>query len=305
MKFIITTSDSKYFHWQLLVQYNNFKKYGYEKDLIWVYSFKDVPSKEMIDLIKGLNVTAYGIKDKRGHIDYSSSIRPFILSKFFNQRKDLENEAIFYTDPDVLFKKKFSTAKLLNNDVWYLSDTISYLSSTYIKSKGEKLFHEMCDIVGIDPELVEKNDKNAGGAQYLMKNLNADFWEKVYVDSERLYVHMNKTSDKYNPEHPIQAWTADMWAVLWNAWLFGHETKIIKRMDFSWATDHIDKVNKEGIYHNAGVFDQKDLFNKGKFSTNHPFNENFSYVDTSRGSYYYVKEIIDTKENYKDLIKKL
>jgi hypothetical protein len=305
MKYLITTTDNKYFQWQLLVQYNNFKKYGYEKDLIWVYSYENETSLSMFKLMSTLGIKGYGILDDRKKRDYASSIRPYILSKIFKQVPELEDEVIFYADPDMLFNSKFSTAKLLENKTWYVSDTKSYLNSHYIKNKGEKLFQEMCDIVGIDPDIVTKNDDSAGGAQYIMKGLTSEFWEKVYLDSEKLYTHMIDTSDVYTPTHPIQAWTADMWAVLWNAWYFKHKTKIIKRMDFSWATDTIDKINKRCIYHNAGVMDENDLFNKGHFANKYPFNEDFSFVDDNRGSYYYTQEILDTKNNYTKLINSL
>lgn len=307
MKYLVTISDSPYFHWQLLVQYNNFKEIGIEDDLIWAVSFDygKGMSNEMKELIINTGVKTIGIADKRELRSYSCSVRHYILSKIFRGKPYLKDETIFLVDPDVLFTKKMSTSRLLDNDTWYMSDTKSYLDSKYIRSKSEELFNEMCGIVGIDPEVVIANDDNAGGAQIIMKNLTQEFWDKTYNDSEKLYQYMTATSSKYDPEHPIQAWTADMWAILWNAWLFGHETKIIKRMDFAWATDPIKRISERSIYHNAGVIKQDDLLNKGKFSNNHPFNEDFSYVNKEMGSYYYVENILKTKENYSHIIEKL
>lgn len=303
MKYLIVTSDNIYYMWQLLVQYNNFKKYNYHEDLIWVISYKKKPSKELINLIKKTNVETYLILDDRKRSIYSSSIRPYVLKELFKQKPFLKNHIFFHTDPDVLFTKKFDKTKILNNDIWYLSDTKSYLNSNYIKSKGEALFFEMCEIVGIEPNLVKKNDNNAGGAQLIMKNLSEEYWDKVYHDSEELYMHLSKTEKKYNPKHPIQTWTSDMWAILWNAWLMNNKTKIIKSMDFGWATDSYEKIMSHSIYHNAGVFNQKDLFNKSKFTNKHPFNEDFDYVNQKKGSFYYVKEIINTSKNFKNIIK--
>jgi hypothetical protein len=305
MKYLVATSDKPYYHWQLLVQYNNFKKLGIEKDLIWVYSFDDNISDEMKSLILGCKVKAYGVKDTRKYKNYTCSLTGFVLSEVFKQIPELCDETFFYIDPDVLLSKKIITKKMINNKIWYLSDTKSYLDSKYIKSKSVDLFNEMCDIVGIDPKIVEKNDLNAGGAQYLLKNVDSKFWEKVYDDCEKLYKHMSDTEHLYCPEHPIQKWTAEMWAVLWNCWLFGHKSKIIKELNFSWATDNISNVEKLSIYHNAGVVDQKDLFNKGSFANKHPFNENFDYVDKNRGSYFYITEILNTKNNFPEIIKKL
>ena len=137
----------------------------------------------------------------------------------------------------------------------------------------------MCMIADIDEELVIKNDNNAGGAQYLLKNVDSSYWERVEFLSGQLYNYMKKTEKKYNPEHPIQSWTADMWAVLWVAWKRGHKTKIIKRFDFAWATDTINKWDERKMFHNAGVFNQEYLFNKTHYTNKHPFNDKFGYVE--------------------------
>ena len=107
---------------------------------------------------------------------------------------------------------------------------------------------------------------------------------------DELFKLMKRTQQKYSPENPIQAWTADMWAVLWNAWLAGHETKIIKRFNFMWATDHISNWEKTSIYHNAGaVVDDGRLFLKTKYQKS-PFNQEIKCSD-EYCSYKYVEEI--------------
>ena len=210
-------------------------------------------------------------------------------------------EIYFYTDPDVIFIKKPKLTTFENDNVWYLSDTRSYLNSSYIKSKSEQLFIEMCGIVGIDPKIVEDNDDNAGGAQLIIKNTDSKFWEKVELDSENLYKHMLNTSTKYNPEFPIQAWTAEMWSTIWNAWYFGHETKIVEQLDFCWATDLIKKWKTTTIFHNAGaVIDDGTYFLKTKYQVS-PFNKDLK-CSNEYCSYNYVKEIKETEKNFHHII---
>ena len=72
-----------------------------------------------------------------------SSLRPHILEKFYKEHPEFEKETVFYTDPDVVFTKQFDFSKFEQDNIWYVSDTISYLDSKYIKSKSEKLFNEM------------------------------------------------------------------------------------------------------------------------------------------------------------------
>ena len=303
MKIIVALPDHPYFLWQVLVQMNNFKKFGYDKDTIYVIGVRSSRRSDVLKkIIRKSRGSVYTYKDERTNLQYSSALRPHILKKLFKDKPELGNEAIFYIDPDVLFTKKIKFEDLEKNDTWYVSDTLSYIGVDYIKSKSESLLRKMCSVVGIKTTLVEENDAGAGGAQYLMKNLDSAYWGEVETASMELYDLMIKTSDKYSPDHPIQAWTADMWAVLWVAWKYGHKTKIIKRFDFAWATDLITKWKTCGIYHNAGVVSsgKNELFNKVEHQRS-PFNKELNYSD-KYCSYNYVKEIKETEQNFKEIL---
>jgi hypothetical protein len=69
-----------------------------------------------------------------------------------------------------------------------------------------------------------------------------------------------------------------MWAVLWNGWLRGSETKVVPEMDFSWATDHIKRWEETTIFHNAGVVEVGDKFYKGIYQNVLPYSieDNFN-----------------------------
>jgi hypothetical protein len=301
MKILITLPDCNYYLWQMLVQINNFRKMGFENDTTYLIGKTNIqPSSTLKKIMSGgIKSNFYVMNDERKDPKYSPSLKPFLMKKYFELHP--EKETYFYTDPDVIFTKKLKLTDLGNDDIWYLSDAKSYLNSKYIKSKSEELFKEMCQIVGIEPEIVEKNDNDAGGAQLIVKNTTPEFWDKVEKDSEKLYQLMISTSNKYNPEYPIQAWTAEMWSTLWNSWLFGHETKIIKKMNFSWATDPIKKWGESSIYHNAGaVIDNGTYFLKTKYQMS-PFNKDIKCTDTYC-SYNYVKEIKETEKNFKNIL---
>lgn len=304
MKFLIVLPEHNYYLWQMLVQMNNLKKHGYDGDTIYLIGRNGLNKSKILDNIikkSKTRCTFYTYRDKRKNFEYSPSLTAHLISVFLRDYPEHQKENIFYLDPDVIFRKKIRFNDLEKNDIWYMSDTRSYLDSNYIKSKGEKLFIEMCDIVGIDPQIVKDNDNNAGGAQVLMKNTTPEFWRKVEEDSVKLYKHMIKTSSKYCPEAPIQAWTAEMWSLLWNAWLFGHQTKIIKRFNFSWATDSIEKWEKNNIHHNAGAINgNKHLFIKTNYQKS-PFNQKIKCSDKYCSSKY-VEEIKETEKNFNDII---
>jgi hypothetical protein len=83
-----------------------------------------------------------------------------------------------------------------------LSDTIGYIGYDYLKNcsknyetkfencGNEELIDLMCDVIGIDKEVIIKNQNNSGGGQYLIKNTNYEVWEKIYKNSNELHLIM-------------------------------------------------------------------------------------------------------------------
>lgn len=298
MKLLSAQPDTDYYLWQLEVQCHNFKKYDLEKDMLILLAF---------DKEKGINPKAkefasktkakvFFVADTRIDKSYIPSIRPHIIKKFYQQNRI--NEPIFYHDSDIIFKSKPDFDLLINkaNNNVLVSDTISYIGGKYITSKGKKLLDEMCSIVGIGKKIVVDREEKSGGAQYLfVKRLDFMFWEKVERDCTALYNHMLKTEKKYTPDDPIQSWCADMWAILWNLWLFGVEVLVVDELKFCFPTDQIENVKSLSILHNAGVTkDKKNLFNKCEYIEKSPYAENYSNIDTKYCSYLYVQEIIET-----------
>jgi hypothetical protein len=277
-------------------------KYGYDEDTIYVISSNHISPvlQSLLDCDK-IKSSFYIYNDERINSKYSSSLRPHLLERLFNDNPEFNNETILYIDPDVVFTKKIDFTDMINDEYWHLSDTRSYIDSKYIRSKSDQLFNEMCSIVKVDPNDIIGIDDAAGGAQYLMKNVNSEFWKKVYDDCESLYDHMRSTEHIYMPEYPIQSWTADMWSVLWNAIYFGHKVKINKDLDFSWATDGIHRWYETNIFHVAGVVSANDThFYKCTYQVS-PFNKEISIMNNNC-TFNYVKEIKETAENFKDII---
>ncbi len=147
----------------------------------------------------------------------------------------------------------------------------------YIKSKGDDVLELMCNIVDITPEVIKENQLNSGGAQYIMKNVDAQYWNEVYMDCENLYGEITKLNDAKKIENPsyheLQIWCADMWAVLWNAWKRNYTTKCDPLLNFNWTTTPIDQWNTNCIYHNAGVTNSSDgMFFKNAYTMQLPYN---------------------------------
>lgn len=284
MIYLSAQPDSIYFIWQLEIQLRNFNSLGIPKTAIHVLVGVDPKvglQRQFDNFIQSYKHLAnfFIYTDTRDKRKYTSSIRPHIIKKHFKEMASLQNEVIFYHDSDVLLSRVLQIEQLYEDGVCYVSDTRNYLDSAYIiKSGSEKLLEEMAAIVGIPVSTIIANDENSGGAQYILKNLTYQFWEKVETDCEALFDIMNgfnkqlwlcdyRERKSYRSEdRGIQAWCADMWAVLWNLWYFGNEVHIHSEMEFSWPNSPIEKWKKLAVFHYSGHQHYDDsIFKKTKY----------------------------------------
>lgn len=302
--FISSSPDSIYFLWQVKVQHYNFIKLGIPKNKIFVIvGYRHSISKEWLEYkeTSGVNILFY--EDTRVNLSYVSAIRPHVLAKFYKEYPGMKKEWVFYHDADMIFNNLPNFSSMMESNSWKVSDTISYIGYNYIAEKGADVLLDMCEIVGIPPLIVRANQNKSGGCQYLLRNVNYEYWEKVEKDSEELYTKISNNNSsyleawkKYSKNHTgtydsIQIWCADMWAVLWNAWLIGQDTIVHTELSFSWGTHSIHDYNAHNIFHNAGVLekDRDRLFYKGDYITKIPFDVDFSYIADDTASKQYVK----------------
>jgi len=314
MIYLSVQPDQPYFHWQVEVYINNFKTIGINPNKIEIiFMFNGKPSPEARALQSKYNTCRFFFyEDDRHDKNYIPSIKPWGFFKHLEQFPDLNKEAIFYHDSDIIFTRRIDENRFERDQIWYLSDTVSYIGYNYIVSKGQEQFNEMLDTMRLERNLVKNNQPNSGGAQYIVKNTTAAFWYKVYEDCPKLYNVMNKWEARYlerkpygyvgDVYHPIQKWCAEMWATLWNAWQFGHVTLVDKELDFVFATDSIQRADSVKIMHNAGVTekDAHRLFYKGGYIFKDPFQESFDWVDPHTASKRYV-EAIDLAKQLREL----
>lgn len=199
---------------------------------------------------------------------YIPVIRPYVLSRYFFKHPELSEKAVFYCDSDILFTQKLDIDKFLEDEICYLSDTVSYVGAQYLDEKRKDaskkhlktmekkdVIAEMADLVKIDKEVVIKNQNNSGGAQYLLKGVTSAFWDKVGKDSIMIKLYLDSLNRRFydSGDAGYQSWCADMWAVLWNLWALGKETRVVRELNFAWATDEIESLKDKAILHNAGV----------------------------------------------------
>jgi hypothetical protein len=306
LRFLSAQPATLYYAWQVEVMINNFMEMGVNPNSIDIVCWKQngIIPEEWSKLANNYPARFFFYDDIRDTKHYISSIRPNILKQHFAEHSYLKNDAIFYHDSDILFTKPINewiTDEMIADYKWYGSDTRWYIAHSYIKSKGQDIIDEMCKIMELPESLIEKNELNSIGAQYLMKNIDHHFWNRVETDSERLYKeitdlnnekiqidrHTMPEGEARQPYHPLQIWCADMWAVLWGAWRLGYETVCHSNFEFSWGTSTADEYHKLNIMHNAGVTSSGDLFYKAEFMNELPYNKSLQIREETASWHYW------------------
>jgi hypothetical protein len=318
--FVSAQPDVPYFIWQIKLYVHNFIEKGINPNKIHVVlglvQGNTKPSKGS-EQLKELGINLHYFVDDRVKKHYIPSIKPYLISKWIQSNPE-HGKLFFLHDADIIFRDLPNFEELLNDNTCYLSDTIGYIGYDYIMDccgryeqkhpnteKGQ-LISEMSEVIGVDVDTIKTNQKNSGGGQYLIKNSNCELWDKIYKDSIKLYDQMLNYQKRF-PINPgqIQFWTAEMWALLWNLWMYGFETKITDEMSFSWATDDIKKYEQHPILHMAGVTDnlKTTKFYKGDYINIDPIlkmreNPNhFDYINKDSSTIKYM-------ENMKSYIQK-
>lgn len=296
MLYLSVQPAEPYFLWQLEIQLENFRQIGINADNIHVilgYN-PEMDRPTIFDHLDRENLATffyypYDFSQKC----YVSSIRPVLLEKHFKAVPDLYNQTIFYHDSDIVFRERIDEMRFKNDNIWYLSDTRSYLAADYLLKFGEQFFKDLCALVDISPKLVFNNISNTGGAQYILKNVDSSFWQDVFVDGEKIFSFIEQYNDTIRDTPKIQSWCADMWAILWNAWKRNIETRIDEELDFCWPREHISRWHSTKILHNSGICyqDRRDYFCKLLYKNNFPYYVDFSKINPKSCSSIFVSKI--------------
>ena len=291
LKYVCVQPDDTYYTWQVHLWLESLRNRN-ESDkaivLIFIPNYREQNPKweQVMRLYPEAEFHFYKDKDDVSSLlgVYIPVLRPYTLWRHWKEHPELSDKAIFYCDSDVLFTQKFDVQQFIEDDVCYLSETTSYISAAYFDSKEKDVLPEKLEeyktrdilaeigsVIGISrEEAVAKND-DSGGAQYLLKNVDAKFWNKVMNDCILIRSYLQRINKEYfeNENKGFQSWCADMWAVLWNLWVREKEVKVIPEMGFSWSPDPIEKLETHPILHNAGIvateMDGYKCFYKGKY----------------------------------------
>lgn len=296
MKYILCQPAIHRFEWELEVCLTRLKKLGIQDiTLLFTQGDPEIP-KRLRDKYQ-VEVRVY--QDRRTDKNYIPSIKPYLWTRYLEEDAARENESYFYLDSDVLLRDIPEVTPTEKR--WFASDCKSYIGIDYIDSKGSDLLEKMCEVIGISSSLIRVKNPT-GGAQWVIKNPSLAYWRKVYKDSINLYNFLSNIEGEYvrknSPGYtPIQKWTAEMWAQLWNVYHFGIDVQIDKELDFCWPTDDLEKYQQVKIFHNAGVMNySQGMFFKGKYVNRSPFTDDFTGMNQNKASIEYIHAIQEVKE---------
>ena len=295
--------------WEVEVYLENFLKMGVPPQQIHLVNgldreWKEIPSSWRKLQKKYSSVNFWFYYDTRPlDNNYPPSLQAHLLEKHWIHNPQLEKETIFFHDADFILTRPFDFTPFLQDEHWYLSNTISYIGAEYIRSKGEQVLDKMCSIAGIDKRFVVYNQGGSGGAQKLIKKVDSNYWKDVYNLSMRFWREVPLVSERIKKEkqskgesyHELQHWTMSMWAELWIAWKLGKSTRVVKEFNFMFATNPIGDWDTYPFFHNAGIMsnDRNKLFYKGDYDNKLPYKLGLLDADKSKASYKYYQSILE------------
>lgn len=331
LKIICAQPDDTYFTWQVHLWLESLRKIGYsDKAVVLLFVPKgrqpNPKWQQIFDLYPEAEFVRYNDEHDISNLlgVYIPILRPYILWRYFRDNPAMSGKAVFYCDSDIVLTENFKIEHLLDDETVYLSNTNSYINASYFDSKvkdvlPEKLeeyktrdiLAEVTSIIGINRDICERNNDHSGGAQYLLKNIDASFWSKVMNDTFLIRTYLQKVNKDFfeSEAKGFQSWCADMWAVLWNIWLREQTTQVVPELDFAWAPELIERLNTCGIYHNAGiagaVHNGYPCFFKAKYiSGTNPFDdpsleEIINHPETKKHcTWYYTSQLMELRDKY-------
>ena len=258
MVYISSQQDSTYFHWQIETYLRNFESKGIDlKKCYVVMLYNGKISDRAKELQRNYEANFYFYPMRPTHRYYIASVKPYGMWKLFKEVQF--SEPIFYHDADIIFHTLPDFSPLLNDDVNYMSRCLqaggmSYVDYEYLR-QFPGIIEGLIKIVGVMPK------EHGGGAQYILKGVTAEYWEKVYRDGFKIYDFLKDSKTA------VQVWCAEMWATLWNLWYFDLETDLHPLLDFCMSRDPI--IELKPIVHNAGLMGQ-GYFNKLNYQNIYP-----------------------------------
>lgn len=287
MKLILAQPAIPRFQWELDVLLANIRQFT-DMEVVLLFTERDFTVPGYFRAKPGCSIFVY--TDKRDDMSYIPSVRPWLLWQYLREDPAREQETYLYIDSDIIFRQWPDCATWGSNPGQVLGATCDgYIGLKYIESvkRGPEIAQHMADTCGITVE--QMRDVPGIGAQIVLTNPKAAFWERAYRDSNTLHHYFEALGDTTN----IQKWTAEMWAQLWGWVREGIEPVHEPQLDFCLPTDDVAKYETVNVLHNAGITSQMsfEYFYKGQYIDYSPFGKNFDHIRRDKATIRYVEAV--------------
>lgn len=291
MRYIMCQPSNNRFKWEVEVAVSDLINHGIT-DIVLLFLKEDDSVARYFE--GNYDVAVHVYDDKRDDKAYIPSIKPYLMYRYLSEDPARGSFNYFFMDSDMVFRQLPDYSKMpVDESNWYGSNCNDYMNYDYLSNRtnSEALIKGMTDIVGVDRQSIEGINNDAIGAQYVISRPTADYFEKVYKDSIKLWQFVKHLDTSF------QKWTVEMYATLWNMLYFNITPHAHEEMDFVFPTDDIDIYESVNILHNAGVMPQHtDLFRKSDYIYSDPLQVNHDYVNRNKASYAYVQKLNTLKE---------
>jgi hypothetical protein len=285
VKVILCQPAIPYLKWQLEVLLANIRQFG-QHEVVLLFTEHDftVPGY-FRKKYPECEIHVYPERDNRAYIP---SVRPYLWWRYLSENPARELEDYFYIDADIIFREWIDFATLgFDSTTWVGSHCKGYIAwDDYLNTleNADTIVGRMAETCGITLE--QAKALPGAGAQWVISKPTADYWQRVYNDSNAIHAYFEPLNSK------IQKWTAEMWAQLYGMARIGINVQTSPELDFIMPTDDLSAWDNVKILHNAGVTNmQPDLFFKGGFIDKVPFGQNFEHVRADKASIKYVDAI--------------
>lgn len=289
---ITCIQDNIYLNWQAELLAWNCQQHGHQLTVLSGYTGQ--PSSNALQLQKKL--PGYiSIADTRRFKGYAPSIQPHLLAKYVGNHTG----PVLLVDSDVLFRSLDWLQHLPHDGrTVYGSNVASYIDADYLNGCDPRLLDLMSQTVRCPADII-RHHQHTIGAQYLFPHLlDQTFWQSA----ERHCINLHALLAGYKCSiHPVQTWTASMWAILWELYRREMAGQINVQshpaMDFCWATDPADRYHQTNILHCSGVTaDMPGHFHKGAYTNGTPFAADLSHVQPGTCSRIYADAVSEYRE---------
>ncbi len=253
--------------WEIKMLFHSVRKrYGNNVAIIWLandnMTTQSAPAfQACTEVAQEYQVEFHAYEDTRERRNYLSSIRPWMLAKYFNEHPEKQHGHYFYCDSDVWVNEIPEVDK--RDTCMYGTDVSAYARLGIYCHEN---YQAIRDIAG--KRLADQLANKIPGVQWIFSNPTTELFETLYQTSEEVFDRLSKIDvEEVKKSEKLFAdpWFADIWATPIAMRKCGFEFAVHEGLSCALADDPYDQFDTCAVFHNSGSSDRESLM-RGIFS---------------------------------------